>query len=83
MLAGSSKFATNEYFAYVSNGQLAVAMLRWLAADDAMPTLQPETYQLPQIVLTSQQMRNVFLVIEVLLPLSTMMFGVLVWWRRR
>jgi ABC-2 type transport system permease protein len=83
VLAGTSKFATNEYFAYVSNGQLAVAMLRWLAVDDAMPTLQPETYQQPEIVLTSRQMRDVFIVLEVLLPLSTLLCGVLVWWRRR
>jgi len=83
VLAGTSKFATNEYFPYVSNGELAVAMLRWLAADETMPTVQPQTYSLPEIVLTSRQMRDVFLALEVLLPLSTMFLGVLVWWRRR
>ena len=40
-LAGTSKFATNEYFPYVSNGELGVATLRWLAADETMPTVQP------------------------------------------
>jgi hypothetical protein len=83
VLAGTSKFATNEYFPYVSNGELAVAMLRWLAADEAMPTVQPQAYSLPEIVLTSRQMRDVFVALEVLLPLSTMLCGVLVWWRRR
>jgi ABC-2 type transport system permease protein len=83
VLAGTSKFATNEYFPYVSNGELSVAMLRWLAADETIPSIQPQTYKLPEIVLTSRQMRDVFLALEVLLPLSTMLFGVLVWWRRR
>lgn len=83
VLAGTSKFATNEYFSYVSNGELSIAMLRWLAADETMPTVRPQTYTLPEIVLTSQQMRDVFLALEVLLPLSTMLCGVLVWWRRR
>jgi len=83
VLAGTSKFASNEYFPYVSDGELAVAMLRWLAADETMPTVQPQAYSLPEIVLTSRQMRDVFLVLEVLLPLSTMLAGVLVWWRRR
>ena len=83
VLAGTSKFATNEYFPYVSDGELAVAMLRWLAADEATPGVQPQTYSLPEIVLTSRQMRDVFIAIEVLLPLSTMLFGGLVWWRRR
>ncbi len=83
VLAGTSKFATNEYFPYVSDGDLSVAMLRWLAADEAMPSIQPQTYALPEVVLTSRQMRDTFIAIEVLLPLSTMLFGVFVWWRRR
>ena len=83
VVAGTSKFASNEYFAYVSNGELAVGMIRWLAADEAIPTVRPQTYQLPEIVLTSRQMRDVFIALEVLLPLSTLLCGVLVWWRRR
>jgi ABC-type uncharacterized transport system involved in gliding motility auxiliary subunit len=83
VIAGTSKFASNEYFPYVSNGELSVSMLRWLAADETTPSVKPQTYKLPEIVLTSRQMRDVFLALEVLLPLSTMLFGVLVWWRRR
>jgi ABC-type uncharacterized transport system len=83
VLAGTSKFATNEYFPYVSNGELSIAMLRWLADDEATPGIKPQTYQLPEIVLTSRQMRDVFIALEVLLPLSTLLCGVLVWWRRR
>jgi hypothetical protein len=48
-----------------------------------MPTVQPQTYSLSEVVLTSREMRNIFIVLEVLLPLSTMLCGVLVWWRRR
>jgi hypothetical protein len=83
VLAGTSKFATNEYFPYVSDGELGVAMLRWLASDEAMPTVAPQTYGPSEIVLTSRQMRDVFIVLEVLLPLSTLLCGALVWWRRR
>src|SRR5437762_1571527 len=83
VLAGTSKFATNEYFPYVSNGELSVAMVRWLADDDATPNLAPQTYSLPEIVLTNRQMRDTFLALEVLLPLTTVFCGVLVWWRRR
>jgi ABC-type uncharacterized transport system len=83
VLAGTSKFATNEYFPYVSNGELSISMLRWLADDEVTPGVKPQTYQLPEIVLTNRQMRDVFIALEVLLPLSTMLCGVLVWWRRR
>jgi ABC-2 type transport system permease protein len=83
VLAGTSKFASNEYFPYVSNGELAVSMVRWLATDETTPGVTPQTYQLPEVVLTSRQMRDLFIALEVLLPLSTMLCGVLVWWRRR
>jgi ABC-type uncharacterized transport system len=83
VLAGTSKFTTNEYFPYVSDGEFAVAILRWLAADEAMPSITPQTYSIPEIVLTSRQMRDIFVVLEVLLPLSTLACGMLVWWRRR
>lgn len=83
VVAGTSKFATNEYFPYVSNGELSVAIARWLAEDDAAPNIAPRTYSLPEIVLTSSQMRGTFIVLEVLLPLTTALFGVVMWWRRR
>lgn len=83
VVAGTSKFATNEYFPYVSNGELSLATLRWLADDEASPSVAPQTYKLPEIVLTSRQMRDTFIALEVLLPLTTVFFGVLMWWRRR
>jgi hypothetical protein len=83
VIAGTSKFATNEYFSYVSNGTLSVAIMRWLAEDDAAPNLAPRTYNVPEIVLTGSQMRDTFIVLEIILPLSTALFGVAMWWRRR
>jgi len=83
VISGTSKFATNEYFAYVSNGELSVAIMRWLAEEDAAPGLAPKTYNVPEVVLTSAQMRNTFIVLEILLPLSTALLGIATWWRRR
>jgi hypothetical protein len=83
VISGTSKFATNEYFPYVSNGALSVAIMRWLAEDDASPNLAPRTYSLPEIVLTSAQMRDTFIALELLLPLGTALVGVAMWWRRR
>jgi ABC-type uncharacterized transport system involved in gliding motility auxiliary subunit len=83
VVAGTSKFASNEYFPYVSNGELSLSMLRWLADDETSPSVAPQSLKLPEIVLTSRQMRDTFIALEVLLPLSTAMFGVLTWWRRR
>jgi hypothetical protein len=83
VISGTSKFATNEYFPYVSNGGLAVAIMRWLAEDDATPNIAPRTYNLPEIVLTSTQMRDTFILLEIMLPLGTALLGVAMWWRRR
>jgi hypothetical protein len=83
VISGTSKFATNEYFSYVSNGELSVAIVRWLADDDPSPNIAPRSYNLPEIVLTSAEMRDTFIALEILLPLSTALFGVAMWWRRR
>jgi ABC-2 type transport system permease protein len=83
VVAGTSKFVTNEYFPYVSNGELSVSMVRWLAEDESTANVEPQTYDLPQIVLTNRQMRDTFIVLVVLMPLTTMFCGVLMWWRRR
>jgi ABC-type uncharacterized transport system involved in gliding motility auxiliary subunit len=83
VLVGSASFATNAYFPYASNGDLAVSMVRWLAGDLSAPKLQPITYSVPEIRLTAQEMRATFVVVEMLLPLSVIMLGLLVWRRRR
>jgi hypothetical protein len=83
VLVGNAAFASNAFFPYASNGDLAVSMIRWLAEDTATPLLKPETYSMPEMRLTHRQMQVTFLLVEVLLPLSVMLFGAAVWWRRR
>jgi ABC-type uncharacterized transport system involved in gliding motility auxiliary subunit len=83
VLVGSASFAANAFFPYASNGDLAVSMIRWLAEDTTTPLLKPEAYSLPEMRLTHRQMQVTFLLVEVVLPLSVMLFGAAVWWRRR
>jgi hypothetical protein len=83
VLVGNSNFASNAYFPYVSNGDLAVGMVRWLAGDDAMPPVKPQSLSLAQIDLTSRQMRDIFVAVELVLPLTVILLGGVVWWRRR
>ena len=83
VLVGNSSFATNAYFPTVSNGDLALAMLRWLAGDEGLPPVKPQRLALAQIDLTARQMRGIFFVVEILLPLSVVLLGGIVWWRRR
>ena len=84
VLVGNSNFAANSYFPYVSNGDLAVEMVRWLADDETRPAAKPQSFSPEQqITLTREQMRTVFTAVEVVLPLSVMLLGGAVWWKRR
>jgi hypothetical protein len=83
VLIGSAGVATNAFFPYVSNGDLVVSAIRWVAGETDAPNLKPATYSLPEMTLTHRQMQGIFLVIELLLPLSVILVGSLVWWHRR
>jgi ABC-type uncharacterized transport system involved in gliding motility auxiliary subunit len=83
ILVGNSSFASNAYFPYVSNGDLAIGMVRWLAGDEGLPTVKPQTFSLERIDLTGLEMRRIFIAVELVLPASVMLLGAIVWWRRR
>ena len=84
VLVGNSNFATNSYFPYVSNGDLAVEMVRWLADDETRPAAKPQSFSpVEQITLTREDMRTIFIAVELVLPMSVMLLGGVVFWRRR
>jgi ABC-type uncharacterized transport system involved in gliding motility auxiliary subunit len=83
VLVGSASFASNAFFPYASNGDLAVSMIRWLADDGATPKLKPATYSTAEVRLTHREMQLTFFLIEILLPLSVIGFGVAMWRHRR
>jgi ABC-type uncharacterized transport system len=83
VVVGNSAFAENAFFPVVSNGELAASMIRWLTGDTDTPTIQPQRFSLPAVLLTHRQMQAVFVLVEMLLPLAVMLIGAMVWWRRR
>lgn len=83
VLIGSASFATNAFFPYASNGDLAVSTIRWLAGDTGTPKLKPTAYSAPEVRLTHREMQVTFVLIEILLPLSVILFGIAVWRKRQ
>jgi ABC-type uncharacterized transport system len=83
VVVGNAGFAANAFFPYASNGDLVVSMIRWLAEDTSTPQLRPNLYSVPEMRLTHRQMQSTFLTIVVLLPLTVVLIGAIVWWRRR
>lgn len=83
VVVGDADFASNSFLPYMANSDLAVAMVRWAAREEQAPTVAVRMPVPQLILLTRSQMQRIFLAIEVILPLSVVACGTLVWWRRR
>jgi hypothetical protein len=83
VVVGDGDFASNSFLPYMSNGDLGLAMIRWAAREEQTPTVTTRMPVPPLVLLTKSQMQRIFLLIELLLPLSVVGVGVVVWWRRR
>jgi gliding motility-associatede transport system auxiliary component len=83
VVVGDGDFASNSFLPYMANGDLALAMIRWLVREERMPSVTVRMPVPSLVLLTKKQMQRIFLAIEVLLPLSVAAVGTLVWWRRR
>src|SRR5262245_14930387 len=83
VVVGDADFASNSFLPYMSNGDLALAMVRWLIREEGVPKVRPQIPVPPMVLLTGQQMRQIFLGVEVVMPLTVVVAGLVVWWRRR
>jgi hypothetical protein len=83
VVVGDGDFASNSFLPYMANSELALAMVRWAAREEQAPTVASRMPVPRLVLLTKVQMQRIFLVIEVMLPLSVVALGVVVWWRRR
>jgi hypothetical protein len=83
VVIGDGDFASNSFFPYMANSDLALSMVRWLIREEHAPSIAARIPVPPMVLLTKRQMQWVFLVVEILLPLSVVIAGAVVWWRRR
>jgi ABC-type uncharacterized transport system len=83
VVVGDSDFASNSFLPYMANSDLALAMVRWLGREEAAPAMAVRMPVPPLVLLTKSQMKRIFLLVEVLLPLGVVAVGTVVWWRRR
>ena len=82
-LIGDGDFASNSFLPYLSNGDFAMAVVRWLVHEEHSTAVATRIPVPPMILLSGAQMKAIFLLVEVLLPLAVLGLGVMVWWRRR
>jgi ABC-type uncharacterized transport system involved in gliding motility auxiliary subunit len=83
VVVGDADFASNSFFPYMANSDLVLSMVRWLVREERASAVASRIPVPPLILLTRPQMRQIFLMTEVLLPLSILIIGAFVWWKRR
>lgn len=82
-VTGDADFASNSFIPYMANSDLSLSLIRWLVHEER-DTVIASRIPVPSLVLlTDNQSRWVFLLLVVFLPLSVMLTGIVVWWRRR
>ena len=83
VIVGDGDFASNSFLPYLANGDVALGIVRWLVREERAATVSSRIPVPPMILLTGAQMTLIFVAVEILLPLSILAMGGLVWWRRR
>jgi ABC-type uncharacterized transport system involved in gliding motility auxiliary subunit len=80
---GNSAFVTNAQIANAGNVNLGLNTVNWLAKQEQALGIAPRSPEQVQLFLSANQMRTVFLISLVGLPVFAVALGVAVWWRRR
>jgi ABC-type uncharacterized transport system involved in gliding motility auxiliary subunit len=83
IVTGDGDFASNSFLPYMANADLAISMVRWLVREDQTPSARSRMPVPSLVLLTKRQMQQIFVAVEVLLPLAVVLCGAVVWWRRR
>jgi len=80
---GDSDFVKNRYFGLSGNGNFFLNVANWLTEESDLIAIQPKTQSPRTIQLGPSEGRLVFFVSVVFLPLLVLVFGLIVWARRR
>jgi hypothetical protein len=83
VVIGDGDFASNSFFPYMSNSDLLLAAVRWLAREDRTTSVATRIPVPALVLLTQGQALGVFAFVVGVLPLAVVALGGFVWWRRR
>jgi ABC-type uncharacterized transport system involved in gliding motility auxiliary subunit len=83
VVAGSGHFLANQYVGTLGNLDLGVNMINWLVGDEALITVQPRTRADLTLQLTRAGLALIGFGFLLVLPLTLLICGGVIWWRRR
>ncbi|MEM7542232.1 MAG: Gldg family protein [Pseudomonadota bacterium] len=82
IVVGDADFVTNSFFPYASNHELARAFVRWLLKDEQLHNIERHIAAPEQILLTSQQVKLMYVSLVFAVPALALMAGGAANWRR-
>jgi ABC-type uncharacterized transport system involved in gliding motility auxiliary subunit len=83
IVIGDADFASNSFFPYLANADLALGAIAWLRGEERGAVVKPPVETLPTVVLTNRQMQAIFVLCVFLLPGLVTLAGAAAWWVRR
>jgi ABC-type uncharacterized transport system involved in gliding motility auxiliary subunit len=85
VVVGNAIWMTNQGIgiSQVGNRDLFLNMINWLTADEDLISIRPKEPEDRRIAVTGTQLRMIFAVVLILLPLFAIGSGIAVWLRRR
>jgi ABC-type uncharacterized transport system involved in gliding motility auxiliary subunit len=80
---GDVDFASNRFFNLAGNGEFVLNTINYLVGREELITIKKKHKPIEPLMLTSNQARVVFLLPVVVMPLIVVIFGIMVWYRKR
>lgn len=79
VVVGDSDFASNAYFTNQANGDFFMNIINWLVADEDLISIRPKNPEMRTVNITPGQMRLVFWLTVIVLPVLAFALGIVVY----
>jgi ABC-type uncharacterized transport system involved in gliding motility auxiliary subunit len=83
VVVGNGAFLSNTYLGNGGNLQLGMAIVNWLAAEDALVAIDPRPAADARVDIGQMTLYAIAFGFLLALPLAFVLTGTLTWWRRR
>ncbi|HKS81820.1 MAG TPA: Gldg family protein [Candidatus Acidoferrales bacterium] len=83
IVIGDSDFASNGAFGAVSDGNLFMNAIDWLAQDEQLIAIRPKSQSNRSVTLTESQKALLWWINIIFLPGIIILTGIIIWWKRR
>lgn len=83
VVIGDSDFMTNGQINNLGNALLALYTIHWLAQQEERIAIPPKALEQVRLALSAKQMRTLFFITVIGMPLFGILLGIIIWRRRR